>query len=251
MAKILNIVNGLCTEWCMRQARPLEDVKAPCVDIQFGILPFDFSEQNLQESLTSNYRSRSIGGMSKEDSVTDLLAYWRNFLDVDFHSYDEVVVWHGDVPTEQILLNLMSKISPGNLFEVDLRRSAAVYDRRRVKDKNYTISFDMLSLNDYYEIDADNIKSKVSDERICCLRGQWDAWAKSRCRYRLNDECSEVRGYPDDAIDEEIFRELSSTKDILSTAEAVMESSRFWLSDKMVLYRIFSLLRKKKLKVVM
>ena len=41
--KNLNIVNGLCAEWCMRQARPTEDVKAPCVDLQFGILPFDFS----------------------------------------------------------------------------------------------------------------------------------------------------------------------------------------------------------------
>ena len=44
MAKILNIVNGLCIEWCMRQARPYEDVKAPCIDLQFGMLPI-YSEQ--------------------------------------------------------------------------------------------------------------------------------------------------------------------------------------------------------------
>lgn len=44
MAKILNIVNGLFIEWCMRQARPSEDVKAPCIDLQFGMLPI-YSEQ--------------------------------------------------------------------------------------------------------------------------------------------------------------------------------------------------------------
>lgn len=108
----------------------------------------------------------------------------------------------------------MGKISPENLFEVDLRKATVVYEQKRGKDKNWTISFDLLSSDDYYKIDADKVKSKVSVERICRLREQWDEWAKSKCRYRLNDEYGEVRGYPDDVIDDEIFRELSSAKNI-------------------------------------
>lgn len=249
MARILNVVSSLTAELCIRKTRPLEDVKAPRIGLQFGELPFDFSEENLMECTTSNYQSDSICRTRK--SAADLLADWKAFLDIDFQSYDEVVVWHGDVPSEHILLNLMSKISPENLFVVDLRKATAVYEQKCEKDKNWTISFDMLSSDDYYKIDADKVKSKVSVERICRLREQWDEWAKSKCRYRLNDEYGEVRGYPDDVIDDEIFRELSSAKNIFMAVGEVMASSRFWLSGVMVLDRIISLLLEKKLKVVL
>lgn len=44
MARILNVVSSLTAELCIRKTRPLEDVKVPRIGLQFGELPFDFSE---------------------------------------------------------------------------------------------------------------------------------------------------------------------------------------------------------------
>lgn len=89
MARILNDVSSLTAELCIRKTRPLEDVKVPRIGLQFGELPFNFSEENLMECTTSNYQSDSICRTRK--SAADLLADWKAFLDIDFQSYDEVV----------------------------------------------------------------------------------------------------------------------------------------------------------------
>ena len=246
MARIVNIACSICAGHAIKRSRPSEEVRILNSDLQFGKLPKNFSEEELRNYLIF---SRMYNVTNDKETILELLNDWKAFFATDFQTYDEVVVWHGDAAPELIMLNLMSKLSPKNLYEVDIRKASCLYEQRRETDKNWTISLGYLSINDYDDIDVEEIKSKVNDTKIVQLQKQWDQWVKSGCQYRMNGENGEVRAYPKNILDKEIFQKLSSARDWLIIAGNLMTSSRFYISDTTVFNRIITLMYERKIKL--
>ena len=234
MAKIINIVQYL---WDIEQIAQNPKYGKSAVwfahDLQFGKLPRDFSKKEIARMKGCYY--------GKYENIERAQKPLTTFFSNDFHSYDEVVVWHGDDANSLQLLYLMSYITPNNLYEVSLEDAMNSIEGLRLnvhQDKNWHYDFENLACGEMERCDFFSVKKKIPKEVIECYQEKWKSLVDANSNYRLNGENGDVIPYPDDFMDDELKAIFKEPVSKMKGAGQMMAISKWFLSDAVIIKRI-------------
>ena len=205
--KTIHVVNG--SSICSNVKRGLEylgsedEIICQPHDFSIGYIPKDFSDKEFCIAL------RRYMFLDDSKFIT-YFEEWKQFFSKDFSVYDKVVVWHGGAAFELLLLYLMSVLTEGNLYHIDIK------DCKRFVEK-YQIPYPSMSMVSSYDIARFNmvsLKKKVSEEEQLYYIEQWYRWVYSKYPFRFSDyNTGLIKGYDEAFMDTDIFETcLSKTR---------------------------------------
>lgn len=164
-----------------------------------------------------------------------------DFFSTDFHSYDEVVVWHGDDASSLQLLYLMSVISPDNLYEVSLEDAKNSIEDLKLDVPDYMnchYVFGNMNMSEIKRYDFYSVKKKIALETINRYKEKWKELVDSGSNYRLNGDNGDVIPYPDDFMDDELKAIFKEPVSKFMGVGKMLIRSKWNLCDRIILKRI-------------
>ena len=235
--KTLHVVNG--SSICSNVKRGLEylgsedEIICQPHDFSIGYIPKDFSDKEFCIAL------RRYMFLDDSKFIT-YFEEWKQFFSKDFSVYDKVVVWHGGAAFELLLLYLMSVLTEGNLYHIDIKDCEAFMNKYPGKSNLYV---GYVSPYDISQFNMLSFVKKVSENEHRYYKEQWYRWANSKSPYRFSNMYTGIiQEYNEDFMDTTIYdyaRKFPKLRTVVGKVFSKFEE--LYISDSIVIERIIKL----------
>lgn len=229
--RTIHITPGISAYYTISKALPqdsYDDIIYCPVDLSVSPLPNDYSDRELFKTIAH----------SKNVLMFDKL---KAFIHYDFSKYDRVVVWHGDISFEMLILYLLSDLVEENkLYEIDLTKSK--FMKSLSTKRNWTAYMGEISINDIINADLLSQIQMIPAEKFLEFKKEWNTWRKTKCDYILNNQYGKLKAYRNSLIDKAILQEVNEGMELRKLSSRVYRSlERYGLSERVIIDRIYQL----------
>lgn len=241
--KTLHIAPALSVTSCIRSSlhnfEGMNKVIHCPVHLSCTPLPKDYSDRELFRT-TMCYQ---------DIKVYDALL---SFVNIDFNQYDRIIVWHGDVASELLMLYMVADlVDYRKLYEIDLTDSVDLTQKvacdayAEQRDGFWKISMGEIRMSDVEEYELHLLLKKTSVSDSISYRRLWQEFRALDVNYIFNRQNGKLTGYPDDFMDEAILESCKQCKRfILTVADVLNRFSYLDLNDTAIINRIHTIQKK-------
>lgn len=211
----LHVVSGLSSRGKLLQSLGQLGIKETVMylptNFSFGYIPKDFSDKELCFSLASRDQIDEFDNLKK-------------FVTIDYSAYEKVIVWHGWSANDLLLLYLMSVLTDGSIYQIDIRSQYP--------------DMGCVSVQDIIDNNMISLAKPVNKEEKQYYREQWYKWANSNSPYRFSDiHTGVIKEYPENFMDSCIIESVKETDNLFMIIGAVMTKFDHLFIPDFIIYR--------------
>lgn len=211
------------------------------INLSFGYLPKDFSDKEIAFCLASHHLFST--------QYIKCFEEFKQFISTDYSVYDKVIVWHGGLASDLLLLYLVSVLVKEKLYQIDIRDCVALF--KKISSKPFC-GIGFICPEDISLYNLISLAKPLSKETMHHCKEKWFKWTNNNSMVRLNDiTTGEIKTYPENFVDDLIIEAARKNLNLgnFSGFIALKTGRDIGLYDYIILSRISHLIAKHKIGV--